>query len=53
MTEQFGFRVVPVHTGLVTSDGVHEVGVIACGVQHVLGVQVQPGNQIVSSFSLQ
>ena len=54
MTERFGFRVVPIHPGLVTSDyGVHEVGVTVCGVQHVLGVRVRPGNQIVSSFSLQ
>jgi len=33
----FGFRVVPVHPGLVASYyGVEEVGVIVCGVQHVL-----------------
>ena len=50
MTERFGFRVVPVHLGLVTSDyGVHEVRVTVCGVQHVL---VRPGNQTVPSFSL-
>ena len=48
-----GFRVVPVPPGLVTSDyGVH-VGVTVCGVQHVVGVRVRPGNQIVQSFSLQ
>ena len=43
MTERFGFRVVAVHPGLVTSDyDVHEVGVTVCGVQHVLGVRVRP-----------
>jgi hypothetical protein len=37
MTEQFGFWVISVHPGLVTSDfGVHEVRVIVCGVQHVM-----------------
>ena len=46
MTERFGFRVISVHPGLVTSDyGVHEVGVSVCGVQHVLGVRVQPGTR--------
>ena len=43
-----GFRGVPIHPGLITSDyGVQEVGVTVCGVQHVLGVRVRPGNQIV------
>ena len=52
--ENDGFRVIPVHPVLLTSDfGVHEVGVTYCGVQHVLGVRVQPGKQIVQSFSLQ
>ena len=47
MTERLGFRVVPVHPGLVTSDyNVHEVGVTICGVQRilcVLGVRIRPG----------
>ena len=39
--ENGGFRVVPVHPGLVTSDcGVHEVGVAVWGVRHVLSVQI-------------
>ena len=47
----FDFRVVPVHPGIDTSDyGVHEVGVTVCGVRHVLGVRVRPGNQIVRKF---
>ena len=34
--ENDGFRVIPVHPGLVTSDyGIHEVGVTVCGVQYV------------------
>ena len=42
--ENYGFWVVPVHPGLVTSDyGVHEVVVTVCGVQHFLGVRVRPG----------
>ena len=54
MVERFGFRVVPIHPGVVTSDyGVHKVGVTICGVQHVLGVWVRPRNQIVLSLSLQ
>ena len=33
--ENDGFRVVPVHPGLIPSNyGVHEVGVIVCGVQY-------------------
>ena len=44
MTEEFGFRVIPVNPGLVTSDyGVYEVGVTVYVVQHVLGVWVRPG----------
>ena len=39
--ENDGFQVVPVHPGFATSDnGVHEVGVTVCVVQHVLGVCV-------------
>ena len=46
MTERFGFRVVPAHPGLVTSDyGVHEVGVTVCGLQHVLGIRARPGTR--------
>ena len=38
MAERFGFRVVPVHPGLITSDNdVHEVGITVRGVEHVLG----------------
>ena len=34
--ENYGFRVVPVHPGLLTSDyGVQEAEVTVCGVQHV------------------
>ena len=34
--ENDGFRVIPVHPVLLTSDfGVHEVGVTVCGVQYV------------------
>ena len=41
--ENDGFLIVPVHPELITSDnGVHEVRVTVCGVQHVLGVRVQP-----------
>ena len=37
MTERFGFHVVPVHPGLITSDYVvHEVGITVCWVQHAL-----------------
>ena len=37
---------------LVTNDyGIHEVGVTVCGFQHVKGVRVRLGNQIVPSFS--
>jgi hypothetical protein len=54
MMEQFYFRAVPVHLGLVTSDyGVHEVRVTVCRVKHILGVRVRAGNQILPSFSLQ
>ena len=36
MAERFGFRVVPVHPGLVISAyGDHEIEVTVCGVQHV------------------
>ena len=42
------------YIGLITSDyGVHKVGVTVCGVQHVLGVGIRAGNQIVPSYSLQ
>ena len=38
MMEWFGFQVVLLYQGLVTSDyGIHEVGVTVCGVQYVLG----------------
>ena len=48
------FWVISVHPGLITSNyGVHEVMDTVCGVQNVLGIWVQPGNQIVPSFSLQ
>ena len=54
MMERFGFRVVPVHPGLVTSYyGVQEVGVTVFGVQHVLAVRIRLGNQIVPLISLQ
>ena len=54
MMEWIDYMFVPIHPRLITSDyGVHEVGVTVCGVQHVLGLRVQPGNQIVPSFSLQ
>jgi hypothetical protein len=54
MTERIGYMVIPIHPRLVTSDYcVHEVGVIVCGVQHVLGGWVQPGNQNALSFSFQ
>jgi hypothetical protein len=54
MTEQFGLWVIPLHPGLITSDyGVHEVRVTVCGVRHVLGVRIRPGNQIVLLYSLQ
>ena len=47
--ENDGFRIIPVHPGLVVRDyGVHEVGVAVCRVQHVLwvlGVQVRPGTR--------
>ena len=39
MTERFGVRFVTVNLGLITSYGVHEVGVTVCGVQNVLGVR--------------
>ena len=52
--EQFGFWVVSIHPGLVTSNyGVHGVGVTVCRVQHVLDVWIWPRNQRVPSFSLQ
>ena len=41
--ESDGLWVVPLHPALVTSDyGFYEVGVTVCGVQHILGVRVQP-----------
>jgi hypothetical protein len=39
--ERFGFWVIPVHPGLVTSDyGIQEVGVTVCEVQHGLDVRI-------------
>ena len=52
MTKLIGYKVIPVHPGLVISDyGFHEVSV--CGFQHVLDGRVRPWHQIVPSFSLQ
>ena len=52
--ENYGFQVVPVHPGCVSSDnGVHELGITIYSDHHALGVRVRPGNQIVPSFYLQ
>ena len=51
MTELLGFQVMPVHPVLLNSDNdIHYVGITVCRVQHVLGVRVRPGKQIVHHF---